>query len=153
MLFRSGAGTDIASGADGSLWVIGTNPVSGGGGIWVYANPWVQPYGGGGKRIAVDPSGQPWIVNSNHQIFCHNMVGWVLIPGAANDIGVGANGEVWVIGTNAVGGGFGIYTWSGGCTAVGSWSEIPGGGVAISVGTDGLPFVVNSSGQIYERLF
>lgn len=148
-----GAGTDIASGADGSLWVIGTNPVSGGGGIWVYANPWVQPYGGGGKRIAVDPSGQPWIVNSNHQIFCHNMVGWVLIPGAANDIGVGANGEVWVIGTNAVGGGFGIYTWSGGCTAVGSWSEIPGGGVAISVGTDGLPFVVNSSGQIYERLF
>src|SRR5204863_241287 len=91
---------------------------------------------------------------------------WTQIPGAARDVGIGPDSSctITVIGTDSLAGGggvqvrggtmgFGIYTWSGGCTAVGSWSEIPGGGVAISVGTDGLPFVVNSSGQIYERLF
>jgi Tectonin domain len=148
-----GLGSDIASGADGSLWVIGTNAVPGGGGVWLYTGSWVQPFGGGGTRIAVDPLGQPWVINSSHQIFCHNPSGWQLLPGAGIDVGVGANGEVWVIGTNAVPGGFGIFRWSGTCAAGGSWSLVPGGAVAISVGTDGLPFVVNNQGLIFERMF
>jgi hypothetical protein len=148
-----GLGTDIASGADGSLWVIGTNAVSGGGGVWLYTGGWAQPFGGGGTRIAVDPSGQPWLINSSHQIFCHNPSGWQLLPGAGSDIGVGANGEVWVIGATAVAGGYGIYRWSGTCDAAGTWTVIPGGAVAVSVGTDGLPFVVNNQGSIYERMF
>jgi hypothetical protein len=34
-------------------------------------------------------------------------------PGRAKDIGVSADGQAWVIGTNKEGGGFGIYRWIG----------------------------------------
>ncbi len=150
----AGAGTDIASGADGSLWIIGTNATGGSGGVWEFTGSgWQQPLGGAGGRIAVGPDGQPWIVNASHQIFCHSQTGWLQIPGAAHDVGIGADGVVWVIGTNPVGGGFGIYRWNGTCSPAGTFDSIPGGGVAISVGTDGLPFIVNSAGSIYERLF
>jgi len=40
-------------------------------------------------------------------------IGWEQLPGLARDIGIGANGSVWVIGTNAVMGGYGIYQWDG----------------------------------------
>lgn len=39
---------------------------------------------------------------------------WIRQPGGANDIGVGADGTIWAIGTNGVGGGFGIYRKSAG---------------------------------------
>ena len=36
---------------------------------------------------------------------------WEHQTGKAYDIGVGANNAVWVIGTNATGGGYGIFKW------------------------------------------
>ena len=63
------------------------------------------------------------------------------------DIGVGADGSVWVVGTNETGGGFGIYRWTGT-----EWSGIDGGGLAISVDPRGLPWVANAGGEIFERL-
>lgn len=39
----------------------------------------------------------------------HNGKKWARQVGGAKDIGVGANGAVWVIGTNKEAGGFGIY--------------------------------------------
>ena len=38
---------------------------------------------------------------------------WEHQTGKAYDIGVGANNAVWVIGTNATGGGYGIFKWQG----------------------------------------
>lgn len=64
---------------------------------------------------------------------------WNSRPGAAVDIGVGANGSVWVIGTNRVAKGFGIYRWTGR-----GWQNIPGGAVRIAVDPRGIPWVVNS---------
>jgi hypothetical protein len=57
---------------------------------------------------------------------------------------VGADGSLWVIGTNPVPGGYGLYRWTG--TA---WAGIPGGAVDITVGPVGRPWVINSSHQIY----
>ena len=54
---------------------------------------------------------------------------WVQLPGAGNDIGVGANGTVWVIGTNAEAGGYGIYRMN----ASRNWDKIPGSAVRIDV--------------------
>ncbi|WP_157659411.1 tectonin domain-containing protein [Burkholderia ubonensis] len=71
---------------------------------------------------------------------------WVELPGAANDIGVGSDGSVWVTDTNKVGGGFGIYRWNGT-----GWDNVSGGAVNISVSPNGLPWVVNSEGAIYRR--
>ena len=55
-------------------------------------------------------------------------------PGAATKISEGADGSVWVIGTNAVPGGYGIYRWNGS-----GWAREPGGAVAIAVAPDGTP--------------
>jgi hypothetical protein len=52
---------------------------------------------------------------------------------------------VWIIGTNATPGGFGIYRWTGS-----GWGPVPGGAVTIAVAPDGTPFVVNSAQQTFE---
>ncbi len=72
---------------------------------------------------------------------------WKLLPGAASDVGVGAGGAVWVVGTPTVPGGHGIYEWTGN-----GWSAVPGGAVSIAVGPDGSPWVTNSTDQIYHRV-
>ena len=132
-------------GANGSVWIVGTNPVAGGYGIYRWTGSGWTPVPGGATRIAVDPSGNPWVVNSAGQIY--NWVGndWVVHSGAATDIGVGADGSVWIVGTNPVAGGYGIYTWTGPGLV-----PVPGGAVVISVGPSGNPWVVNSAGQIYS---
>jgi hypothetical protein len=78
-------------------------------------------------RIDVDPSGKPWVVNDRDDIYRWDGARWIRLPGKAKDIGVGADGSVWIIGTNRVGGGFGIWAWTG--TA---WQAVPGGAVAVS---------------------
>jgi ribosome biogenesis protein Nip4 len=145
----SGAANDIGIGANGAVWVIGTNRTPGGFGIWQRAprgNDW-SAIDGGAVRIAVDPSGMPWVVNESGNIFRRTAAGWQQLPGAAKDIGIGANGAVWVIGTNAVPGGFGIWTWTGT-----TWTAIDGGGVRIAVDPTGAPWVVNNAGGIFRRV-
>jgi hypothetical protein len=142
-----GAAHDIGVGANGSVWVIGTNVTGGGYGIYSYnllANSWTN-HPGGAVRIDVDPAGNPWVVNSANQIYRWTGAAWTAMPGAAVDIGIGANGSVWVIGTNPVGGGYGIYQWNGA-----AWTSHPGGAVRIDVDPNGNPWVVNNAGQIYE---
>ncbi len=54
---------------------------------------------------------------------------------------------VWVIGTGAVGGGYGIFWWTGQ-----NWLQIQGGAVAVSVGPGGRAFVINNASNIFEGL-
>src|SRR5687767_9590371 len=64
---------------------------------------------------------------------------WSLLPEQATDIGVGASGAVWKLGTNPVPGGYGVWQYVNGW-----WTPTDGGGVKISVGRDGQPWLVNS---------
>jgi len=63
---------------------------------------------------------------------------WVHIKGGAKDIGSGANGKTWVIGTRSD-----IYRWDG------KWTKIAGGAERIDVGPSGHGWVVNRSKQIF----
>jgi outer membrane protein assembly factor BamB len=140
-----GAATDIGVGANGSVWVVGTNPVGGGLGIWHWnGSSWAAVIGGG-IAIAVDPAGNPWLVNSAHRIYHWNGKRWILYPGTATDIGAGGNGSVWVVGTNPAGGGFGVWRWNGS-----GWSAAPGGAVRIAVDAAGHPWIANSTDDIYH---
>jgi subtilase family serine protease len=143
----SGAATAISEGANSSVWVIGTNPVPGGHGIY-HSNGtagWAL-VPGGAVTIAVGPTGLPWIINSAHQIFQRTTKGvWQLEPGAGTAISIGANGSVWLLGTNSVGGGHGVYQWTGT-----GWALHSGGGVAIAVGPTGSPWLVNSANLIFQ---
>ena len=84
------------------------------------------------------------MVSSSGQILQWTGSAWTAYPGSAIDIGVGANGSVWVVGTNVVPGGYGIYQWTGS-----RWAAVSGGAVAIAVGPDGSPWVISSTKQIY----
>jgi hypothetical protein len=127
------------------VWVVGTNRTVGGFGIWRWTSSGWAPVPGGAIRIAVDPAGRPWVVNSVHQIYGWTGAGWMLWPGSANDVGVGANGSVWVVGTNSAIGGFGVWHW----TPTG-WVPLPSAGaVRIAVDPAGGPWVVSSTHQIF----
>jgi Tectonin domain len=138
-----GKAVDIGGGADGSVWVVGINPVLGGNGIYRWTGSSWAGFEGGAVRIAVGPDGSPWVANSAKQIFHRSGSAWVRYPGAATDVAVGADGTVWVVGINPVLGGYGLYRLSGS-----RWIQEPGGAVRIAVGPDGSPWVTNSADQI-----
>ncbi|MFC1744730.1 hypothetical protein ACFL35_12120, partial [Candidatus Riflebacteria bacterium] len=71
---------------------------------------------------------------------------WRKMPGAAWDIGVGGKWNLWVIGTNPEGGGFGIYQWQGWKA---HWRKVPGSGTRIDVDPHGNPWIVNKFNDIY----
>jgi hypothetical protein len=141
-----GLAYDIGVGANEQAWVIGTNPTPGGFGIFRWTGSSWAAVEGAAVRIAVDPQGLPWIVNNAGNIFRRGASSWQLMPGLAKDVGVGADGSVYIIGTNAVSGGFGIYRWNGT-----NWTRLDGGATRIAVGPDGSPWVVNSAGKIFRR--
>ena len=149
-----GGGKDIAVGADGSVWVIGLGPIVGGNFAihkWNEATFSWQGSDGGAVRIAVSPSGVPWVVNAAGQIFRRSSSSptsgfWQEMPGGARDIGIGAEGSVWVIGTAAIPGGFEIFKFNGS-----GWDKSNGGAARITVDSAGLPWVTASDGRIFRR--
>ena len=142
-----GKATDIGVGANGAVWITGREKVFGGYEIEQWTGSGFKKAPGGAVRIDVGPWGYPWVVNSFDDIYKWENNNWTKITGKAKDIGIGANGSVWIIGTDAVLGGFGIYKWNGA-----SFTKIDGGAVRIDVGPDGNPWVVNSDGNIYRRI-
>ncbi|MEC4805830.1 MAG: S8 family serine peptidase [Jaaginema sp. PMC 1079.18] len=142
-----GSAKDIAVGADGSVWVIGTDVGSGGYGIYKRNGTRWDKVDGSATQIAVDPDGNPWVVNSVGKIYKRENNRWREMPGSAKDIAIGADGSVWVIGTNKARGGYGIFKWTGT-----RWQEVGGRAVRITVDPNGNPWVVNSTDKIYQRV-
>jgi hypothetical protein len=144
-----GTAHDIAVGPNEEAWIISTIPTRGGFKVrWWDGDEWhTLPGATGGMRIAVGPLGTPWIVDADKRILRHDGVRWVQLPGSANDIGIGADGTPWVIGTNLMPKGFGIFRWNGV-----DWVRTDSGASAITVGRDGLPLVVNSEGESFRRM-
>jgi hypothetical protein len=93
----NGAARDVGVGANGTVWVIGTNPVQGGYGIYRWTGSGWAGIPGGATRIAVDPSGNALVVNNSNNIFRYTGSGWTLLDGAATDIGVGADGSLALV--------------------------------------------------------
>lgn len=145
---QPGFARDIGANANGSVWVIGTNPLGTAGdfGIFRWTGSGWQAVDGGAVRIDVDPSGNPWVVNARGEIFQRMNNQWQRRPGSAKDIGIGGP-NVYVIGTSPVGTpqDFGIHFWDGS-----GWQGIDGGAVQITIGK-AEAWVVNSKGEIFSR--
>jgi hypothetical protein len=138
---KPGTAKDIGIGANGTVWAIGFNSA---GMHEVYkwnGDAWVTiPEAGGAIRVAVDTSGNAWIVNSANKIFRYNGSGWEPKPSPAIDIAVGANGAIWCTGIDGK-----VYR-----LAEGQWKSLEGDGSQISVAPDGNAWVVNARGQVYH---
>jgi len=134
-----GEATDIGIGAEGSVWVVGSDERDGGFGIyqWTGSN-WIRA-AGAAVRIDIDPSGNPWIVNDRHELYRYRDGIWQHLPGEARDVGIGANGAVWVVS------GGGVFRWNGI-----SWDRTSGSATRIDVSPSGQPWVVDSTGDVYR---
>jgi hypothetical protein len=142
-----GRARDIGIGANGSVWVIGSTQTEGGYGIYRWTGTNWSQVDGAAVVIDVDDGGTPWIANSGGAIYRREGDRWQIKTGKARDIGIGRQGDVWVIGwTRIAGGGYGIYKWIGS-----RWQQVDGAAVAIDVDASGTPWVVNSEGSIYRR--
>lgn len=133
--------TDIAVGANGVVWIIGNDPAGAADkNIYRWDGNAFQQTVGQAVRIAVDPNGKAWVVNSSGGIFRWIDTSWQNMPGKAIDIGIGARGEVWVLDPNGT-----PFKWDGN-----NWRPIGGGGWRIAVDPSGNPWVVNQGNQIWR---
>jgi len=135
---------DVAAGLDGSVWYITGTPGSTGSTVRISGGT-TEVFPMGGKRIAIDSHGNPWIVDFNGNIW--HLVGSTfqeLPTGLARDIAVAANGIVWVIGTNSQNGSFQVWSWNGS-----SWTANSGSGEEIDVAANGDPVVNGVDGKVW----
>lgn len=146
-----GQANDIAIGVNGQIWAIGNTPADGSFNVLKWNGTAWEAIDGGGTRIAVHPNGMPWVVNNGGQVWRRDGSRWVSMSaaGAANDIGIGANGQVWIVTRTSTAGGFRLQYLDN--RDRGNWTFSDGGGTRISVSPDGQPWLTNNIGQISER--
>ncbi|MEP6995734.1 MAG: tectonin domain-containing protein, partial [Acidobacteriota bacterium] len=137
----SGKATDVGVGADGTMWMLGTDAGPGGFNIYRRSGGNWQQIPGSATRIAVDPKGAAWVVNNTGNIFRWNGTAFDTMSGSAIDVGIGADGTVWILGTDDA-----AKRWTGS-----AWTSIGGGAKSIAVGPDGNPWVVNGAGDIWRH--
>jgi hypothetical protein len=140
--------TDIAVGANGTVWYLGVSNLVGGHDIYKTHGlpfPWTPgPVPGSAVTVAVDPHGNALVIRAGHQIYHWTGSGWTPLRGAATDIAVGANGVIWMVGTNSLSGGHSVYRWNGT-----GWSVVQGAAaVTIAVDPQGKAWIVDTSHHI-----
>jgi virginiamycin B lyase len=135
-----GLGIDIGAGADGTVWGVGTD-----GTVWRYTDPsWEYMNLSGALRVDVDPQGSAWVVLENGEMRHFDGSAWQVIPGNSRDIGVGADGTVWGVGTDGR-----VYRHGPG--APGDWQDMEGIETArIDVDPHGVAWTVQDNGRIWR---
>jgi len=118
---------------------------------------WIAQRNRYGVRIAVGPTGYPWVINNLGNIStpvknsATGKLNWTTISGRARDIGVGLDGSVWIIGRNRVKGGYSVMKMAMNRKGRVNWDVQPGmGGVRISVDDKGNPWIVTDKRAIYH---
>ena len=149
-----GSAKDIGIGASGHVWIIGTDAHGNGDfGIYNWSLGSWRRADGGAIRIAVSPTGVPWVVNAGGNIWRRTTNSattgtWELMPGLATDIGIGYDGSVWIVGSITAPAREGqIFKFNGS-----GWDQANNGsGVRISVGPSGDPWILTSTAAIFHR--
>src|SRR6185436_5795538 len=141
-----GLAIDIGASTNDDVWIVGTDN---------------HPYRWNGSnwdpdrtsktflRIAVDPAGVPWATNSSNQIFRRQSGNpfsddWELMRGAGSDIGIGGNGDVWMVGSDQTARKFNF------APTVLDWQPVLAAAAAkrIAVSPSGRPWIVTTSNGI-----
>ena len=92
-------------------------------------------------RIVVGLDGEPWVITADFTIHRRQAGNWQQLPGHAIDLSIGPEGSVWAIGASppAPGHDGPVLRWTGE-----DWDLTGATGIAVAVGTDGFPWIVNS---------
>lgn len=114
-------------------------------GSWAPATD-LQPHERGAQAVAVDTSGNKWVIDASGNIWKKSSGGaWAQMPMSAQDIAAGSDGSVWIIGPPSGSANGTIYKWNGT-----TWTSYPGGALHIAVDSTGAPWVVTATGTIYK---
>jgi len=145
-----GPASDVGAGGT-AIWKLDTQKTNGGFAIHRLnaQNGW-DKMPGAAVRLAVDPMGAAWVINSKNILYHWNAKknNWDKISNQkATDVGVGQDGTVWVIGTDKANGGFGIYRQN---KKGKGWTKIPGSATRIDVDDKGNAWIVNSISRIFR---
>ncbi len=146
-----GRAKDIAAGADGSVWIVGSGLTNGDVYKW-NGSTWVL-IGGSGVFIAVGPQGDPWVVNFASNLYHRTNNHWELVTqsGSATGVSVGADGAVLITGGSSCFCGpvsdQRLFRYQ----AATGFAELPGGGHGAVIEPDGTGWwVLDSAGKIFR---
>jgi Tectonin domain len=153
-----GCARDISTSSNNVTWAIGCNAMgTAANGLphlqlykWNGSN-WVAETGSGGLRVAVDPSGEPWVVNGNTEIWRRRNGSWTKLPGTARDISINSHGDAFISGTDVKDAtlGFGIYVMKNGQT---TWQAMgTSAGMQLGANADIL-VVTNGRNEIWKAV-
>jgi hypothetical protein len=146
---------DIGLNQNGTMWCIGRDNYypSGDHQIFKWTGSGWTVVNGGGVRIDVAADGTPWLVNAAGTVYVRQNSGtgnvpWINMGGNARDIGVGADGSVWIIGKDRIPGTSDYKIFK---LVNGVWTQSNGGGVYIDVLDDGRPAIINNAYSVYIK--
>jgi len=148
--------TDVGvGGPNNTVWVIGNDVQNHGHSIYKRTgNSWTKEPGEA-VEVDVDKAGNAWVVNQDpsgaRYVFHWNGSSFVgVTQEQANDIGVGAGGDVWITNftnNNASTGGYLVEKLN---PDNSTWKQVNGRAWQISSGPHDDPWVTNSSHQIFQ---
>lgn len=69
------------------------------------------------------------------------------LPGGANDVGIGPNGAVWIVGSGGFWSNTDVYRWNSSAFEADGSAK----GMSITVGADGQPWLVTADGSVYRK--
>ncbi len=134
---------EIATGMDDSVWAVGIDGFSADGNqvfLWNETKWLWQPQGFGAKKVAVGPSGRPWITTESNTIKKYDGTTWSTLPSTATDISTGADGRAWIVEAS----GDKVFRYNGG-----GWQPVAGPRVTeIDVDAEGKAWIVDDGGNI-----
>ena len=152
--------SDIAMGADGSVWMVTAYPPPGEMGIYRWEGGWVPlpsfqfKFASPVTRIAAASKHEAWMLTADHEVFHWQDHGhsWNHVPGTAQDIGVGADGTVGITTPRGE-----VSFWS---PERSQWVVIDSPPlqpntssrlIEIAIAPNGLPWVANADFATFER--
>jgi len=123
-------GVDIGIGPNqDDMWIIGADGLT----PFHFVNGSFQQLPGQFTRITVSPEGIAYALSTDKNIWTYSAASnsWTHFACCADDIGVGSNQNVWVIGDGNT-----VWHWNGT-----GWNLMPGSGTSIAVTPSGIPWV------------
>jgi kumamolisin len=138
-----GSAVDIAVAGDGTVWVVGGAAQDGDYGVYVLAGGSWRRMPGAGIRIAASASGGVLLIGSKGDLHAWSGGVWQALPGVGVDGCIAADGSIWMLGGTQTGAGYGVYR-----SGNGGWNLTNGSGIAIAIGSNGAPWLINASGEI-----
>lgn len=140
-----GSARDIASGPDGSLWIVQTDGTPA---FWVERQRAWQalPPGSAVRRLAIAPDGRPWVIDEAGQVARLVDKQWESLPALdAVELAIGPEGTVFVASTDKR-----LWRWD----AFGKrWERLNGEAATVAVGPRGKPWIANADGRIFASAF